>query len=90
MTYLTIPNALRSAAIMLITVSIFNIAYASRSPHGYFHGLAPIPSLGSYEDGYVQGLERLGIVKLPAHLRRPLSSPDSSTEALSGPYDPGW
>jgi hypothetical protein len=89
MNYLTIPNALRSAAIILIIVSIFNIAYASRSPNGHLHGLALITSLGSYEDGYVQGLERLGIVKLPAHLRRPLSSPEPSTEAPSGPYL-GW
>ena len=89
MTSLTIPTVLGSAAIVLIIVSIFNIAYASRSPHGHLHGLAPITSLGSYEDGYVQGLERLGIVKLPAHLRRPLSSLVSSTEAPSGTYL-GW
>ena len=74
---------------MLIIVSIVNIAYKFRSPHGHLHGLAPITSLGSYEDGYVQGLDRLGIVKLPAHLLRPLSSPDASKEAPSGAYL-GW
>ena len=47
------------------------------------HDLTQITSPGSYDDDYVQGLEKLGIVNLPAHLRRALSS-ESSTESPSG------
>ena len=74
MTYLTTPTVLGSAAIVSTIISVFNMAYASRPPHGHHHVLAPVTSLASYDDGYLRGLERLGIVKLPANLRRPLSS----------------
>jgi hypothetical protein len=83
MNYLTIPVALGSAALVSTIVSLFNIAYAARPPHGDHHGLTQITSPGSYDDDYVQGLAKLGIVKLPAHLRRALSS-ESSTNSPSG------
>jgi hypothetical protein len=68
MTFLTIPTALGSAAIVSTIVSLFNMAYPSLPPHRDHHGDTPITSLGSYDDGYVRGLEKLGIVTLPAHL----------------------
>ncbi len=81
MTHLIIPAALGSAAIISTIVSIFNMAHASRSLQGHHHDVAPITSFADYDDGYVRGLEKLGIVKLPASLRRPSSSPEAPTGA---------
>ena len=64
--------ALGSAAIMLTIMTIFNTAWAERMGHRY---VAPITSFGNTDDGYVRGLEKLGIVKLPENMRRPSSSP---------------
>ncbi len=72
MIYRTIPVALGSAAIVATILSLFNMAYAARPQHGAHHNLTPITSPRSYDDDYVQGLEQLGIVKLPAHLRQAL------------------
>jgi hypothetical protein len=85
MTRPIIPTALGSAAIISIIVSIFNVAYASRPTHRDHHDAAPITQSANYDDGYVQGLEKLGIVTLPAHLRRPSSSPELSPEVPSRP-----
>ena len=64
--------ALGSAAIMLTIMTIFNTAWAERMGHRY---VAPITSFGDTDDGYVRGLEKLGIVKLPENIRRRSSSP---------------
>ena len=52
--------ALGSAAIMLTIMTIFNTAWAARMGHRY---VAPITSFGDTDDGYVRGLEKLGIVQ---------------------------
>ena len=71
-THRIVQVALGSAAIMLTIMTIFNTAWAARMGHRY---VAPITSFGDTDDGYVRGLEKLGIVKLPENMRRPSSSP---------------
>jgi len=71
-THRIVQVALGSAAITLTIMTIFNTAWAARTGNRY---VAPITSFGDTDDGYVRGLEKLGIVKLPENMRRPSSSP---------------